>query len=58
MGGQIAQDQRERRINLILSFIFLFRFVTKRDLRLFGSALLRVKYMRRTMQYILKNKTD
>ena len=56
MGGLITQEQRERRINLILSFIFLFRFVTKRDLRLFGSALLGIKYMRRTMQYILKNK--
>jgi len=56
MGGLITQAQRERRINLILSFIFLFRFVTKRDLRLLGSSLLRVKYMRRTMDYILKNK--
>ncbi len=55
MAGWITQDQREQRINIVLSFIFLFRFVTLRDLSLLGSTLLGIK-MRRTIEYLLKNK--
>jgi len=54
MGGWITQEQRERKINLILSFIFLFRFVTARDLSLLGSTILGIN-MRRTTEYLLRN---
>ena len=54
MGGWITQEQRVRRINLILSFIFLFRFVTARDLSLLCSTILGIN-MRRIAEYLLKN---
>ena len=55
MGGLITDKQRDQRITSVLSFIFLFRFVTAIDLDLVGSALLGFS-MRRIIEYLLKYK--
>ena len=56
MGGLITKNEREHRTGQILSFIFLFRFVTFRDLNSLGSDILDVNNMRRTIKYLLDNK--
>jgi len=56
MGGLITEEERNRRINKVLSFIFLFRFVTVRDLNLLGSTLLEANDMRRTIKSLLSHK--
>jgi hypothetical protein len=56
MGGLITKEERDRRIGKVLSFIFLFRYVTAKDLNLLGSTLLDVNDMRRTIKYFLSNK--
>lgn len=56
MGGTIKAEDRQQRTIAVLGFIYLFRFVTVRDINLLGSILLGVKDMRRTIDYFLKRK--
>ena len=53
MGGLITKAERDRRIGKVLSFIFLFRYVTAKDLNSLGATLLGVNDMRRTIKYFL-----
>ena len=54
--GQITNEQRERRTLFVLSFIFLFRFVTVKDLSLLGASFLGINDMRGMVQMLIKNK--
>ena len=56
MGGLITDEQRDRRIVNALSFIYFFRYVTVKDLNLFGSTFLEVSNMRRTIEHLVKHK--
>jgi len=56
MGGAIKTEEREQRIVAVLGFIFLFKFVTTRDLNLLGSTLLGINDMRRTIGYLKRHK--
>jgi len=50
-----TREQIENRSIVVLSFIFLFRYVTQRDLNLLGNNI-NISFMRPTIQWLLKNK--
>ncbi len=54
--AQPTNEQLERRMVDILSFMFLFRFVTSKDLGVLGSSFLGVNDMRATLHLLLKRK--
>ena len=56
MAGLITNKEREQRINAVLGFIFLFKYVTARDLNMLGSTLLGINDMRRTIEYLVRHK--
>ena len=56
MSQQPTDDQLERRLVDVLSFMFLFKFVTNKDLGILGSSLLGVNDMRATLHLLLKRK--
>ena len=56
MGQRPTDEQLERRLVDVMSFMFLFRFVTNKDLGILGSSLLGVNDMRATLHLLLKRK--
>jgi len=56
MAGVITKKQRAHRIGNVLSFIFLFRFVTVKHLNLFSATRLDVNDIRRTIEYLVNHK--
>ncbi len=53
--GRITTNERERRIKLLLQFVFLFRYATKQQLFMFACLIIDISDPRRLIDYSIKN---
>ena len=49
--GRLTVEECERRINLLLKFIFVFRYVTRQDISEFSRIVIGITYFRRLIHY-------
>lgn len=52
--GRVSKEEQERRIKLLLRFIFTFRYATKKQLDMFIKLVINMTYTRRLIAYSLR----
>ena len=49
--GRITEVENKRRLKLLLNFVFIFRYATKRQLETFVKTVLKITSSQRTIEY-------